>query len=51
MATQVLYKNFYVNLLSGTMNLQRDVRIDPNLGFTPRKWAPNHPTFLGAIPE
>ena len=57
-ATQVLFNDFFVGLLSGAsaveeaMHLRWDVSaLLQTAGFTQRKWASNHPTFLDAIPE
>jgi len=55
---QVLSNDFYVDdLLSGTSNLQDAITLQQELstllktaGFTLRKWASNHPTFLNNIP-
>ena len=57
-ATEVLYNDFYAYLLSGpstleeVMHLQQDISALLSFsGFTLRKWASNHPTFLDTFPE
>jgi hypothetical protein len=58
-AAQVLRNDFYVDdLLSGTSTLEEAIQVQKEVstllqtaGFTLRKWASNHPTFLDTIPE
>ena len=58
-ATQVLSNDFYVyDLLSGTSIKEELTKVQPEIvsllqtvGFTLRKWASNHPTFLDIIPR
>jgi len=58
-ATQVLSNDIYIyDLLSGTSIKEELTKVQPELvsllqtvGFTLRKWASNHPTFLDIIPR
>jgi hypothetical protein len=54
----VLNNDFYVDdLLSGTLtiedaiNMQKEISLLQTAGFTLRKWASNHSTFLDTIPK
>jgi hypothetical protein len=57
-AAQVLNNYFYVDLLSGTSNIDDAIDVQNELssllhtaGLTLRKWTSNHSTFLDTIPK
>jgi len=58
-AAQVLSNDFYVDdLLSGTSTIEDAIKVQQEIssllqtaGFTLRKWASNHSTFLDSIPR